>query len=134
MTRKANQKIGLMRIAASVGILIIFITGSYFFFAFKHEPYRTIPDLDLNAYMENGNSLRGNVYKIKGIIQNSLSWSPTKGRLISVLVDDGGKGRLLAVFIPSHLSKMNIQKGQQLRMKIEIIQKGFLQVLDLQKS
>ncbi len=40
--------------------------------------------LDVKAYLENANSLRGNVYKIEGEVTNALAWSPSTGRLIAV--------------------------------------------------
>ena len=41
----------------------------------------------MGDYLNNANSLRGNVYKVKGQITQSLGYSRAKGRLFSVEVD-----------------------------------------------
>ncbi len=108
--------------------------GGYFVLNQFGDPYRTLTPLETAAYLENANSLRGNVYRVEGIVQNSLAWSPTKGRLISVSIGDGMSPDIVAVFVPADLNHINLQKGQRYRFKVEVIENGVIQARDLRKS
>jgi hypothetical protein len=82
--------------------------------------------------MENADSLRGNVYKLTGTIDSELAWSPTQGRLFSVLAD-GSKTDVLPLLIPPELDRVNIQKDQKFYFKIVVGDKGILTASDLKK-
>ncbi|MEM9400787.1 MAG: hypothetical protein AAF984_11315 [Verrucomicrobiota bacterium] len=133
MARRASAK------PKTFGILIVILLvsggmlGGFFLFQGSQDPFRTIPDLGVNDYLENANSLRGNVYKVDGYIQNSLAWSPAKGRLFSVQLGEGNSTRYIAILVPADFNHVNIQKGQRFYIKIEIIQDGVVRALDLKK-
>lgn len=97
------------------------------------DPYRTIAPLDVSAYLANSNSLRGNVYKIEGVIADQLAWSPSAGRLISVEMGTGND-QILPVIVPSEFNHLNIQKGQKFLLRIEVGEKGILRAQDIQKA
>ena len=78
-----------MGIAIAIVLIVAAFLGSRFFITTSSQPFRTATPLDVATYLENANSLRGNVYRLQGEVLNSLGWSPTKGRLIAVGVDDG---------------------------------------------
>ena len=96
------------------------------------DPYRTLTAIDVPTYMENADSLRGNVYKLTGTIDSELAWSPTQGRLFSVLAD-GSKTDVLPLLIPPELDRVNIQKDQKFDFKIVVGDKGILTASDLKK-
>lgn len=131
--RASSQPKPLWFFAVSVLIASAAIGGNYLFQQVK-DPYRTIQELEVSSYMGNANSLRGNVYKIEGVVQNSLAWSPGKGRLFSVEVGEARDTGYVPILVPAELNHLNIQKGQRFRMKVEVIENGVLKVLDLQKS
>ena len=134
MSRRASyQAKPLWFFAVSILIVMAAAAGNYLFQQVK-DPYRTVQELGVSSYMDNANSLRGNVYKIEGVVQNSLAWSPAKGRLFSVEVGESRDAGFVPVLVPSELNHLNIQKGQRFRMKVEVIENGVLKVLDLQKS
>lgn len=118
-------------IAAAVLIVGAFL-GSKLFIKATSEAFRTSPTLDVNAYLDNANSLRSNVYKIEGEIVNSLAWSPKDGRLFSVSVDNGTQ--MLPVLITNPYNHLNIQKGQKFIFLLEVDDKGILRTKDLQKA
>ena len=62
--------------------------GAYLWITLS-DPYRTLTPIDVGTYLDNANSLRGNVYKLTGTIDSELAWSPGQGRLFSVLADGG---------------------------------------------
>ncbi len=98
----------------------------------KHQrPYRTLTSLDVSAYLNSADSLRGNVYKLNGTVANQLAWAPNKGRLYSVDVNE--RDDILALLIPAEFNSLNIQKGQHYFFKIEVGDKGILRVRDIRK-
>ena len=141
MARRANSKIrplwvmlilGALVLAAIVGALVQNTGG---------DPFRTDPELDIDEYLANANSLQGNVYKVHGSIAQSLGYSREKGRLFSVNVSgrDGGSeggssGGVLPVLVPPAMSHLNLQKGQRYIFRLEVGDAGILRALDMKKS
>jgi hypothetical protein len=105
--------------------------GAYLWMSLS-DPYRTLTPIDIGAYMDNADSLRGNVYKLTGTIDSELAWSPTDGRLYSVLAD-GGANDVLPLLIPPQFDSINIQKDQRFSFKIEVGDKGILKASDMRK-
>jgi hypothetical protein len=132
MARRAQTKIGVWPMVILLVVLAAFIAGGLHFFSGTSNPYRTIPALEVSAYLENANSLRGNVYRLEATIHNSLAWSPSKGRLISV--ETMKTKETLAIFIPASLNHINLQKGQHFLFKIEIAKDGLIQAQEMTKS
>lgn len=123
------------------GILVVVIlliagaaVGTYYVSGTVSDPYRTLQPLDLQAYYENANSLRSNQYKIDGIVLNQLKWDTTQGRLFSFEVNTPGEDRPVGVLIPPDFSSINIQKGQQFILKVEVGQDGILLARDIRKQ
>ena len=96
------------------------------------DPFRTVAPLDVKAYLENANSLRGNVYKIEGEVSNALAWSPATGRLIAVGVNSGAD--VIPVLVTTDFNQINIQKGQKFIFLLEVDDKGILRTKDLSKA
>ena len=124
------------RLPVGIGIAVLLILaaflGSRFFGAKTSQPFRTVAPLDVETYLENANSLRGNVYKIQGEVLNSLGWSPTQGRLIAVGVDNGRQ--VVPVLVTTDFSHINIQRGQRFIFLLEVDDKGILRTKDMTKS
>lgn len=132
MARRGKSSPNPLWIALAAVILIAAFVGSRFFPSGAAEPYRTIALLDVASYLENANSLRGNVYKFEGEVSNSLAWSPTSGRLIAVDVDKGKD--TLPVLVTTEFNSVNIQKGQKFIFVIEVDEKGVLRTRNLSKA
>ncbi|SDU06455.1 hypothetical protein SAMN05444156_1754 [Verrucomicrobium sp. GAS474] len=130
MARKARSKISVSTLILVVILVAAGMGGGAYVFKQTSDPYRTISPLDLPAYLDNANSLRGNSYKVEGTVENSLAWSPTKGRLISVIVGDNG---VVAIFVPAKFNYLNLQKGQRYQFKVEIGKDGVIEVTDMRK-
>ncbi len=111
-------------------IVAVFIAG-FLLFSKSSDPFRA-ELLDIDAYLENSNSLRGNVYRVEGEVLNVLGYSPTEGRLISV--GASAKGDVIPMLIPADLGRVNIQKGQKFIFLIEVTDKGILRAKDLTKA
>ena len=109
---------------------ILFSVGLYLFGSKDSNPARTTPPLDIESYLSNANSLRGNVYKLKGTVSESLAWSPESGRLIAVETEEN----VIPVLVTPEFNAMNIQKEQILMFILEVDEKGILRTRQVTKS
>jgi len=136
MVRRASSRIPLTTVLLCAFIVVAAMGGGAYFFIAESNPFRTIPALDTASYLENANSLRGNVYRIDGVVDNALSWSPTLGRLISVTVgqDDKETADRVAILVPVNFNHINLQKGQRYQFKVEVVKDGIIEARDLRKS
>ena len=134
MPRRASSSVHpLWTLGAVAAILAVAIAGGYFLYSFVSDPFRTLEPLDISSYLENSNSMQGNVYKLKCVVDNQLQ-SDTAGRigrLYSVEADPGGD--ILPVLVPPSLNDVNIQKGQHFFLKVVVGEKGVLRVEKIQK-
>ena len=112
-------------------LVLAAIAGGYFVYGRVSDPYRTMAALPVDDYLDNSNSLRGNVYKLDGTVSKSLEWSSVGGRLFSV---DASGGNVLPVLVPPQFNHVNIEKGQRFYFKIEVGDKGILRAQDVKKA
>ena len=120
--RKSTFQPGWLILVAVLVVAVIF--GSQLFHTTAADPNRTVAQFDVAAYLDNANSLRGNVYKVDGEVSNSLAWSPTAGRLFAVDVDQGKN--TIPVLVTKDFNEINIQKGQKFIFVLEVDEKGLL--------
>ena len=129
MSRRASSSAHPLWFAAAAVLALCAIAGGFFAFNRSGDPYRTMTPLPVADYLENSNSLRGNVYKLDATISQSIEWSPTAGRLFSV---DAGKD-VLPILIPPALNHINLDRGQRYYFKIQVGDKGVLMAQDVKK-
>ncbi len=142
MARRANSKTRPLWIFLTLGALVLAVAVGALLQNSGGDPYRTVPALDMGDYLNNANSLRGNVYKVRGQIMQSLGYSRAKGRLVSVEVDGGDAGGgatrqgkdVVPILVPSNLGYLNLQKGQRYTFRLEVDDGGILKALDMKKS
>ena len=123
--------------AVGLGVVALFLLlGALGAFIFQKgsDPYRTVELLKPQDYLENANSLRGNVYQLEGVIANSLGSTPEKGRLFSLRITHGEEEWPLPVLVPPDYRNMNLQKGQRYRIKVKVNQGGLLEIEEMTKS
>lgn len=118
-----------------VGVLVV-IGGGYYLFSKVSDPYRTITPLDVEVYLENANSLRGNVYKLTGTVDDQLAYQRGGGRLFSIEVDSRSASTrdIVPLLVPPEFNDVNIQRGQRYLFKIEVGEKGILAATDIRKQ
>lgn len=131
MVRRASSTVHPWWIGGVIVLVLAAMAGGWALYKNVSDPYRTLTPLDVSAYLDNANSLRGNVYKLNAVVDTQLAWAPLQGRLYSVEVN--GRNDILPVLIPATFNSMNIQKGQHYFFKIEIGDKGVLHVRDIRK-
>jgi len=112
-------------------LLLASIAGGWLLYGRVSDPYRTMTVLPIQDYLQNSNSLRGNVYKVDATIIEALRYSPTGGRLFSIEVN--GVDRL-PVLVPAEFNKVNIERGQRFYFKVAVEEKGVLRAQDVTKA
>jgi len=131
MVRRASSSTNPWSVVVVILLVVAAMVGGWVFYKNVSDPYRTLTLLDVSAYLDSADSLRGNVYKLTGTVATQLAWAPHAGRLYSVEVND--RNDILALLIPATFNSLNIQKGQHYFFKIEVGEKGILHVRALRK-
>ncbi len=90
-------------------------------------------ELDLIDYLNNANSMRGNAYRLTGKVEEQLKWTSDRGRLISVIVNQGGSSPI-PVLIPQDFSHVNIEKGSEFTFVVEVRNNGLLVAREIKQS
>ena len=111
-------------------LLVLAAIGGGFLIHSRSDPYRTVAALPVADYLENSNSLRGNIYKLEATVAKSIDWSANSGRLFAV---EAGQD-VLAVLVPPKFNQINIERGQRFFFKLEVGDKGILRVQDVRKA
>ncbi|MBL9154533.1 MAG: hypothetical protein JNK37_18785 [Verrucomicrobiales bacterium] len=91
-------------------------------------------ELQVATYIDNANSLRGNVYKVSGKIEEILKYTPDRGRLITVDATGGGETALLPVLVPETFSGVNIDRGAQFTFIVRVDRGGILIAEQVEQS
>ena len=130
MARRASSSAHPVWILAAVLLSVTAVGGGYWIYGRVSDPFRTIAALPVQDYLQNSDSLRGNVYKVDATIAKSIEWSPTSGRLFAVEVGSD----VLPILVPPHFNHLNIERGQRYIFKIEVGDKGVLRAQDVRKA
>ena len=131
MARRASSSAHPVWMLVVIVIALAAVAGGFFLYGRVSDPYRTMTSLPVGDYLENANSLRGNVYKIDVTIARSIDWSPGGGRLFAV---ESTSGDVLPILVPPEFNHLNIEKGQRYFFKIEVGDKGILRAQDVKKA
>ena len=89
--------------------------------------------LSISDYLENANSLRGNVYQVSGVIEEQLKWTPENGRLFSLEANHGGDTTPIPIRVPQEFSTQNIDRGAEFRFIVEVGKDGLLIAQNIEK-
>ncbi len=84
--------------------------------------------LNLSTFRENANSLRGNIYRIEGKVEETLRWTHDRGRLISFDANDTMISIPVPVLVPEDFSNVNIERGTSMSMVVRVDREGTLVV------
>lgn len=140
MPRRASSGINAQQIIGLV-VAIVLVAGIGFLLlkTFSHRSQaassQRATELDVSDYLENANSLRGNVYAVTGTVEDQLKWTPNNGRLFSVEAeDDFGETTPLPIHVPQDFSKINIDRGATFRFIVEVGRDGTLVAENIEKN
>ncbi len=132
MARRSRSSLNAPWLILGALALAVLLVAGGVFLKESGDPYRTAAPLEVAAYLENSNSLRGNIYRVQGEVRNVLGYSATEGRLISVGVDS--KEDVIPMLIPAALGQRDIEKGQKFIFLLEVTDKGILRAKELTKA
>ena len=128
MGRRASASIHPAWFAVAAVVVVATIAGGWALKGTVSDPFRTLAPFPTADYLQNSNSLRGNIYKLDAVVGEQLHYSKN-ARLISVEVN----GEPLSIVVPPELRDMNVQKGQRLLFKVEVGDKGVLKAIEIKK-
>jgi hypothetical protein len=124
MARRASSSLHpgiLIGIAAAVVVAII---GGKSLLKKKQPGFADVNPLNIEDFLENGNSLRGNEYSIEGKIDEKLRWTTDRGQIVSLRVKADGGEELIGIEIPPDFNNLNIEREQRYTMRIKVRQGG----------
>jgi uncharacterized protein (UPF0333 family) len=135
MTRRASSRNQIHHYILLLAFGLVLAIGIFYVFGKAADPYRKLSALEISTYYANANSLRGNTYKIRAIVKNSLAWDPGRGRIISIIAlnADNKETDPVAILVPKNFDAMNLQRGQQFYIQVEVGERGLLIARDFQK-
>jgi hypothetical protein len=138
MPRRASSGISPQQIIGlAAAVIIIAVVGFLFVKTLSKGNDTTsskrATELNVSEYLENANSLRGNVYSVTGIVEDQLKWTPNNGRLFSVEAEQGGETAPLPIHVPQEFSKTNIDRGSEFRFLVEVGRDGTLVAQGIEK-
>lgn len=128
MARRASSSVNPAWFAIAAVVVVAVIAAGWALNGTVADPYRTLAPFPTSDYLQNSNSLRGNVYKVDGVVGEQLHYSKS-ARLISVEVN----GEPVSIIVPAELRDVNVQKGQRLIFKVEVGDKGVLKAVGVKK-
>ncbi|HEX8294947.1 MAG TPA: hypothetical protein VF593_01490 [Chthoniobacteraceae bacterium] len=131
MARRASSSAHPVWMLIAAVLLLGAVAGGYLLYGRVSDPYRTMTALPVQEYLQNPNSLRGNVYKVDATVVESLKYSSSAGRLFSIEIN--GTDRI-PVLVPPEFNRVNIERGQRFYFKIGVEDKGVLRAQDVKKA
>lgn len=87
----------------------------------------------MEELLQNGNSLRGNQYRIEGQVDEKLVWTGDRGQLVSVRVDTPGGDEFIGIEIPSKFNNLNIGVRQSYTFLVKFREGGIAVATDIQR-
>ncbi len=129
MARRASSSINPIWFLIVGFVVIAAVAGGWLLKGRVTDPFRLLPVFPISDYMQNSNSLRGNTYKLDGLIGDQLQYSAT-ARLFSVEV----AGEPVSLLVPAEFNHLDMRKGQRFLFKVEVADKGVLRAKDVKKE
>ena len=124
MARRASSSLHpgiLLGIAAAV---VVAIVAGQSLFKKKKPGFGDVSPLNVEEFLENGNSLRGNEYSLEGKIDEKLRWTTHRGQVVSLRVTAPGGDELIPVEIPPNFNNLNVEREQRYAMRVKVRQGG----------
>lgn len=106
--------IAIVGIIATVGIIV----GVGAVLLKKNDSsFEGTPSLRVDEALNNGNSLRGNEYRVEGKLL--ARWPRDSGAMVEILVEDDGKSTNFPILVPPGVSNVNFEREQRYVFKVK---------------
>lgn len=134
MARRARQGVNPVQIAIIAGIVAVVGGGLVFALTRTRDSMRSVSELDIAEYIEKGDSMGGTVWRVTGTVDKKERWTPDRGQLLNMSIDQGGLIEILPVLVPPDFNDLSINVGDRFTMKVEVGDKILLTALDIVRS
>ena len=124
MARRASSKIHPGIIIGVLALIAIAVIAGKWMGTKKTSAFANVPKLQIEEFLENGNSLNGNEYSLEGEIDEKLQWTTNRGQLVSVRVKSPGGDEFIGIEIPPEFNKHNIDIKQKYHFKVRFRRGG----------
>ena len=124
MARRASSRLNPGLIAGAAVAIAVAIFAGKSLLGKKATSFGEVSPLAIDELLENGNSLRGNEYVVKGQVDEKLQWTTDRGQLVSVRVDTPGGDEFIGIEIPPSFNKYNIDTKQKYAFRVKFRQGG----------
>lgn len=122
MARRASSRThtGLI-LGIILGIVALVFAGKYWMSS-KPSSLTDAPPLQVKEFLENGNSLRENEYRVEGKVDERFVGD--QAQVISLRVSTPAGDEFIGLVIPTKFTTMNIEREQKYSFKVRIHQGG----------
>ena len=124
MARRASSRLNPGIILGAVAAIAVAIFAGKALLGKKENSFSDTRPIDIDEVLENGNSLRGNEYLVKGQIDEKLQWTSNRGQLVSVKVETPGGDEFIPIEIPAEFNQLNIDTKQKYAFRVKFRQGG----------
>ncbi len=124
MARRASSHLHPGIILGAVAVIAGGIFAGKSVLGKKSATFGDVSVLAIGELLDNGNSLRGNEYLVKGQIDEKLQWTTDRGQLVSVRIDTPRGDEFIGIEIPAEFSKLNIDTKQKYAFRVKFRQGG----------
>jgi hypothetical protein len=124
MARRASSGINPGIVIGAVIFIVLVAVGGKMLVGHKSTGFDKVRKLDVEAFLENANSMRGNEYSVKGSIDEKLRWTPDRGQVVSLKIDVNGRTEFIGIEIPPQFNHLNIEREQRYAFKVRIRKGG----------
>ncbi|MBK1881794.1 hypothetical protein JIN85_05175 [Luteolibacter pohnpeiensis] len=131
MARRASSSLHPGIIIGGVIAIILVVVAGKSLVGKKSSPFSNVQKLDVSELLQDGNQLRGGEYLVEGKIDEKLRWTPTKGQIVSVRVDDDGHEEFVGIEIPAKFHNINIEREQRYAFRVEFQSGGIAVATDV---
>ncbi|MGC4013937.1 MAG: hypothetical protein QM755_05385 [Luteolibacter sp.] len=124
MPRRASSSLhpGLI-LGIVAGVAVLFFAGKAFMTK-KPAGFGEVTKLNMEEFLQNGNSLRGSEYVVEGTVDEKLRWTPDRGQVLSVKVGSGDDAKMIGIEVPPEFNNRNIEREQRYAFKVKFRQGG----------
>ena len=122
MGRRASSSINTAAIIGIVAAVAVIGVLGYFLLNRKSVPFGDLAPLQVEEALENGNSLRGNEYRVEGKL--IARWPRDSGAVVELLVEEPGATRHFPIVVPTGISSVNFEREQRYAFSIKFGEGG----------
>ncbi|MDE0826791.1 MAG: hypothetical protein OSA48_08290 [Akkermansiaceae bacterium] len=131
MGRRASSSINATAIVGIIAVIAILVGVGFIILNRKGETFEDVAPLLVQEALENGNSLRGNEYRVEGKLLTR--WPREEGAVVEILVEETGKSTHFPIIVPANVSSVNFEREQRYAFKIKFGDGGVAIATDVKR-